>query len=81
VNGQKVGTAWREPFRVDISKQVQPGRNTLEIRVANLWVNRLIGDAQPDAQKITWTSTPVYLASAPLRESGLIGPVRLLTAQ
>lgn len=78
VNGEKAGTAWREPFRVDISEQVQAGRNTLEIRVANLWVNRLIGDAQEGADKITWTSTPVYLESAPLRESGLKGPVRLL---
>ena len=49
------------------------------MRVANLWVNRLIGDAQPNVtQKITWTAVPTYLPDAPLRPSGLIGPVQLL---
>jgi hypothetical protein len=57
------------------------GRNRLEVRVANLWVNRLIGDAQPDARKITFTAVPTYKAAAPLRRSGLIGPLQLLTAQ
>lgn len=81
VNGQQAGTAWREPYRVDIGEYVEPGTNELEIRVANLWVNRLIGDVQPGAEQITWTSTPIYRPDAPLRESGLMGPVRLLTQQ
>lgn len=37
---------------------LRPGANTLEVRVANLWVNRLIGDAQPGANKVTWTALP-----------------------
>jgi len=78
VNGELAGTAWREPYRVDIGRQVRPGDNQLEIRVANLWVNRLIGDVQPGAEKVTWTSTPVYRPDAPLRPSGLLGPVTLL---
>ncbi len=78
VNGALAGTAWRAPYRVSIGAHVQPGTNTVEIRVANLWVNRLIGDAQPEAEKVTWTSTPVYLPKAPLRPSGLLGPVTLL---
>jgi hypothetical protein len=56
---------------------VRPGANHLEVRVANLWVNRLIGDAQPGAQKFTFTTLPTYQASAPLRPAGLIGPVTL----
>ena len=80
VNGQLAGTAWHAPFRVDIGRFMKPGPNDLEIRVANLWVNRLIGDAQPGAARITHTGTPTYTASAPLRPSGLIGPVQLLTA-
>lgn len=47
------------------------------VRVANLWVNRLIGDQQPGAAKVTWTDTDTYKATAPLRRSGLIGPVTL----
>ena len=78
VNGQHAGYAWHAPYRVDISAAAKPGRNRLEIRVANLWVNRLIGDAQPGAQKVTWTALPTYRKDAPLRRSGLIGPVTIL---
>ena len=79
VNGHPVGYAWKAPWRVDIGKAVKPGRNTLEVKVADLWVNRLIGDAQPGVtKKITYTVMPTYKASAPLRPSGLFGPVTLL---
>jgi hypothetical protein len=78
VDGQLAGYAWHAPYRVDIGAVARPGRNTLQIRVANLWVNRLIGDQQPGATKVTWTALPTYTAKAPLRRSGLIGPVRLL---
>jgi hypothetical protein len=78
VNGEPAGAAWHAPYRVEIGDLVKPGRNRLEIRVANLWVNRLIGDAQPGAQKVTWTALPTYTAKAPLRRSGLVGPVRLM---
>ncbi len=78
VNGRAVGSVWHAPYRLDIGTAAKAGRNHVEIRVANLWVNRLIGDAQPGAQKITWTAMPSYNADAPLRRSGLIGPVTLL---
>lgn len=78
VNGVMAGTVWREPHQIGIGELIRPGSNDLEIRVANLWVNRLIGDAQPGAQKVTWTSTPIFLPDAPLRVSGLVGPVQLL---
>ncbi len=76
VNGKPLGTVWTPPFRIDITKAARPGRNLLQIKVANLWVNRLIGDAQPGAKaKYTFTVIPTYRADAPLRESGLLGPV------
>jgi hypothetical protein len=56
---------------------VHEGVNTVEVRVANLWVNRLVGDAQPGAAKVSFTTMPAYLAEAPLRPAGLIGPVTL----
>ena len=77
INGKIAGTAWHAPYRIKAGQLVRTGKNRLEIKVANLWVNRLIGDAQPGAQKITWTATPTYRADAPLRRSGLIGPVTL----
>lgn len=75
VNGVAAGSAWHPPYRLDLSELVQPGRNEIEIRVANLWVNRMIGDAQPGAEKVTWTAFPTYAPEAALRPSGLIGPV------
>jgi hypothetical protein len=81
VNGNLAGGVWTAPYRVEIGKFAKRGRNALSIRVANLWVNRMIGDAQPGAEKIAWTPSLTYTAKAPLRRSGLIGPVRLFTEQ
>lgn len=78
VNGKPAGIAWKRPYQVDIGPLVVAGANTVEVRVANLWVNRLVGDAQPGARKVTFTAAPTYAAEAPLRPAGLIGPVRLL---
>jgi len=41
VNGQKIGTAWFPPFRVDLTGHVRPGRNLLRIDVPNLLKNHL----------------------------------------
>jgi hypothetical protein len=97
INGQLAGTAWKPPYRVDVSAWVKSGHNRVEIRAVNLWVNRLIGDVQPGTTtKITFTqadgkvrpNTPAaeeanqlrmpYAADAPLRPSGVIGPVSVL---
>ncbi|GAB4037452.1 hypothetical protein GCM10028774_32800 [Spirosoma jeollabukense] len=81
VNGKNVGTVWKKPFRIDITDALKSGRNTVQIKVTNLWVNRLIGDAQPGVtNKITYTTLPFYKADAPLLPSGLLGPVRVLAA-
>jgi hypothetical protein len=58
---------------------LKPGANTVVVKVTNLWVNRLIGDQQPDAAtKYTYTSQQFYRADSPLLPSGLIGPVRVI---
>lgn len=46
LNGKDLGILWKAPFRVDISDAVKPGDNALEVRVVNLWINRMIGDEQ-----------------------------------
>lgn len=79
VNGEYAGTVWKKPYQLKVDQYLEEGENALEVRVANLWVNRLIGDQQPDANPITYTSIKTYSPSAPLRSSGLIGPVRLLS--
>ena len=82
VNGKALGVYWRAPFRVDVSGALKAGANTVEVKVTNLWVNRLVGDQQPDAQKkYTYTSQQFYRADSPLLPSGLLGPVELISVK
>ncbi len=66
------------------------GRNELEIEVANLWVNRLVGDSRlPPEKRLTRTNVRLFgpgekfrayqgfSPETPLTPSGLIGPVTL----
>jgi len=79
VNGQPLGILWKAPFRADVTSALKAGANTLEVKVTNLWVNRLIGDQQPNvAKKYTYTAVQFYRADSPLLPSGLLGPVRIL---
>jgi hypothetical protein len=81
VNGKPLGILWKAPFRVDVTSALKPGANTVEIKVTNLWVNRLIGDQQPDAtKKYTYTAQQFYRADSPLLSSGLIGPVQFVSS-
>ena len=44
LNGKDLGELWKAPFHADITDVVKNGQNELEVKVANLWVNRMIGD-------------------------------------
>lgn len=79
VNGRSVRTLWKTPYSVDVTSYVHLGENELEIRVTNLWPNRLIRDAQlPEQERLTHITYPFYGPDDPLRPSGLIGPVTLV---
>jgi len=54
LNAKPLGVLWKPPFRADITTVAKPGKNRLEIKITNLWPNRLIGDEQlpPDCE---WT--------------------------
>lgn len=116
VNGRSCGLLWRPPFVADITDALREGDNELEIKVTNLWANRMIGDEfEPD--DVVWGApfrytyapgSPVigsmmrevpewleknqprpsqgrhavmsfkfFSQHAPLRPSGLLGPVRI----
>jgi len=77
LNGSDLGVVWCAPWRVDVTDVLKLGANDLEITVANLWPNRLIGDAIFPEKKRTWTSQNPFKENSPLLESGLIGPVTL----
>jgi len=55
VNDRDLGILWKPPFSVDVTGAVHPGRNTLKIRVTNLWTNRLIGD-ELKPPRLRWTA-------------------------
>ena len=80
VNGQAFAPLWRPPYRVDVTDALKHGdvANELEIRVTNLWPNRLIGDdALPPDRRTTSTTWRHWTKDDALLPSGLLGPVRL----
>ncbi|HEX3624339.1 MAG TPA: glycosyl hydrolase [Verrucomicrobiae bacterium] len=104
LNGKSLGILWKAPFQLDVTTELVAGQNTLEVAVANLWVNRLIGDQQlpSDADRnsngtlkswpqwlldgkpsptgrFTFTTWELWRKNGRLVESGLIGPMRLVT--
>lgn len=50
LNGHRFETLWKAPFRVEVSKWLKNGNNSLSVKVTNLWPNRLIGDEQYPAE-------------------------------
>ena len=77
INGKEVATLWKTPYQTDITEALTVGDNHLEVKVANQWVNRIIGDLQPGSVKYTYTPTDFYKADSPLLPAGLMGPVTL----
>jgi hypothetical protein len=77
VNGVDCGVAWTEPFAVDVTAAVRRGHNTVEIDVANAWMNRLIAEAASPTGEVFPPVAGVYAPDAPVRSSGLAGPVVL----
>jgi hypothetical protein len=54
LNGKQLGLVWLPPYRIEISTAIQTGTNELEIRIANLWANRLNGDSLlPESERFT----------------------------
>jgi hypothetical protein len=51
LNGRECGFVWCSPWRLEVTGAAVPGVNTLEVRVANLWVNRLIGDERHPSEE------------------------------
>lgn len=81
LNGRDLGVAWCAPWTLDVPPDVlRPMGNELEITVANLWINRLIGDAAlPERERLTKTTSNPYTANDKLQPAGLLGPVEIRT--
>lgn len=89
VNGHEVAALWAQPYRCDISPFVKQGSNDLKVEVTSTWFNRLAYDfSQPPEKRKTWTiwdiggrPPPCLMPGAQLRDSGLLGPVRISREQ
>lgn len=84
VNGVAIDTVlWRAPYRLDVSGHVKPGANDLEVRVTNLWWNRIVGDLQTgvvDKYAVSADGTRQNAkANSKTLPSGLVGPITLVS--
>jgi len=85
VNGKAMGVLWKPPYRVDVTSALKPGENKLEIKVTNQWTNRITGDRTVAPDKRIFGGGPAgrrggfFNRPMPLTESGLIGPVKVIS--
>jgi hypothetical protein len=78
INGKDAGTIWSMPYELDITGEIRPGENLIQLDVTNLWPNRIIGDTQPgNVHRYTHTNIRKYTRDSPLLPSGIVGPVTL----
>ena len=55
VNGVRFPVLWKPPFRLDVTDAVPAEELELEVKVTNLWPNRLIGDDTLYPADCEWT--------------------------
>jgi hypothetical protein len=79
VNGTSIGILWKPPYNADVTGLLRPGANHLEVKVTNLWHNRIVGDLRfPEAGVFARTNLKhKFSADMDLLPSGLLGPVVL----
>ena len=79
VNGTQTGITWKPPYRVDVTGLLKAGTNRLEVKVTNVWHNRIVGDLRyPEAGEFAPTNMKwKFNADMELLPSGLFGPVVL----
>jgi hypothetical protein len=86
INGKNIGTSFIAPHVLEIGDAVVSGVNQLEIEITNVAANRI---ADLDRRKVEWKAfheinfvnidyKPFDASAWPLRESGLLGAVRLI---
>ena len=79
INGTPAGVLWKAPFRTaDIKPLLKEGDNLLEIKITNVWRNRMIGDVQPGEKHPVTAIRRFYKSTDKLLPSGLLGPVQFL---
>jgi hypothetical protein len=70
LNGKDLGVVWTSPMEIKINKDLKKEGNHLEIEVANLWINRLIGDESKPWDGVEDGKWPDWLTNGTPRTSG-----------
>ena len=82
LNDSLLGYAWFPDYSFYVTGLLKDGNNKLNVSVANVYRNRIIGDlVQYGKVQNVWTTSPVnqFLnKNMPLKASGLMGPIRLI---
>ena len=79
LNGKTFPDLWASPYSLDVTRAVRKGRNALKIEVTDTWYNQLVYEGWlPEAKRRTWTFRRPS-ERLPLHDSGLIGPVKILS--
>ena len=84
VNGKLAGSVWRPPYEISVGNLLHAGQNTLRVVVANLAINQLAKGPLPDYRELNAhfgeRFQPQDMANLKPLPSGLLGPVRLISA-
>ncbi|HLH03619.1 MAG TPA: glycosyl hydrolase [Bryobacteraceae bacterium] len=82
VNGRRVGSVWHPPYEIDVTRHLHAGENTFVIRVGNLAINEMAGEAAPDYRLLDLRYgqrfEPQDMKNLRPLPAGILGPVRLV---
>jgi hypothetical protein len=85
INGQRAGSLWHPPYRIDITSLLHQGENRIEVTVYNTAVNEMAGQPARDYTALNALygkrfdmQDMDHLQPVP---SGLMGPIHLLEAR
>ena len=83
INGQKAGSLWCPPYKLDVTKLLKPGSNTIRIEVANTALNCMAGRKLPDYKLLTLRYGERFQAQdmdkVQVLPSGLVGTIKLIS--
>ena len=81
VNGQRAGSLWSPPYRLDVTSLLRPGKNALRIVVGNTALNYMAGRKLPDYRLLNLRYgerfQPQDMDKIQVLPSGLTGSVSL----
>ena len=84
INGQRAGSLWHPPYRLDVSKLLKPGQNHLEIHVyntaLNAWSKLPPHDYKPLIEKYGDRFQMQDLDKVQPIPSGILGTIHLVTS-